>query len=258
MMGQARACPRPACCSRSWRRARRPARGCRRRSPPAWPRTCFMSQGARNWPFLTLIARPVSAAARSRSVWRQRKAGIWSTSTTSATGAHCSALVHVGQHRQPGRLLDLGQDLEALAPGRRRARWSRWCGWPCRRSTCRSGACRARRSSRLSSPAIISACSRLRCAQGPAISASGRWLAMSTRADPDGTRLRHHTSRRLLDGRPDEGGEQRVRRQRGATSARGGTARRRTRDGPAARPSRAGARRATCRRTQPRLSSRPR
>ena len=51
--------------------------------------TCCMSQGARNWPFLMLIARPVSAAARSRSVWRQRKAGICRTSTTSATGLHC-------------------------------------------------------------------------------------------------------------------------------------------------------------------------
>jgi hypothetical protein len=49
-----------------------------------------MSQGARNWPFLTLIARPVCAAATRRSVWRHRKAGIWSTSTASATGAHWS------------------------------------------------------------------------------------------------------------------------------------------------------------------------
>ena len=52
--------------------------------------TCFMSQGARNWPFFTLIAAPVAAAARSRSVCRHRKAGICSTSITSAAGAHCS------------------------------------------------------------------------------------------------------------------------------------------------------------------------
>ena len=51
--------------------------------------TCAMSQGARNWPFLTLTARPVSAAAFKRSVWRLRKAGIWSTSTASAVGRHC-------------------------------------------------------------------------------------------------------------------------------------------------------------------------
>ena len=53
--------------------------------------TFFMSQGARNWPFLTLIARPVAPAASSRSVWRHRKAGICRTSTASATGAHCAA-----------------------------------------------------------------------------------------------------------------------------------------------------------------------
>ena len=47
-----------------------------------------MSQGARNCPFLTLTGRPVSAAATRRSVWRQRKAGICSASTASATGAH--------------------------------------------------------------------------------------------------------------------------------------------------------------------------
>src|SRR5258706_422122 len=41
-----------------------------------------MSGGATNWPFLTLMARPVSAAAMSRSVWRQRKAGIWRTAST--------------------------------------------------------------------------------------------------------------------------------------------------------------------------------
>ena len=52
--------------------------------------TFFMSQGARNWPFLMLIARPVLAAATSRSVCRDRKAGICSTSTASATRAHCS------------------------------------------------------------------------------------------------------------------------------------------------------------------------
>jgi 3-deoxy-D-manno-octulosonic acid (KDO) 8-phosphate synthase len=34
--------------------------------------TWAMSQGARNCPFLTLTARPVAAAASSRSVWRHR------------------------------------------------------------------------------------------------------------------------------------------------------------------------------------------
>ena len=44
-----------------------------------------MSHGETNWPFLMLMAFSVLAAATSRSVWRQRNAGICSTSTTSAT-----------------------------------------------------------------------------------------------------------------------------------------------------------------------------
>src|SRR5262249_3914442 len=47
----------------------------------------FMSPGATNWPFLTFTGLPVFAAARMRSVWRHRKAGICSTSSTSAAGA---------------------------------------------------------------------------------------------------------------------------------------------------------------------------
>src|SRR4029453_6122658 len=49
--------------------------------------TFFMSPGATNWPFLTFTGLPVFATARMRSVWRQRKAGICSTSSTSAAGA---------------------------------------------------------------------------------------------------------------------------------------------------------------------------
>ena len=60
-------------------------------APTTLAMTFFMSQGARNWPFLMLMARPVAAAASSRSVWRDRKAGICSTSTASATGAHCAS-----------------------------------------------------------------------------------------------------------------------------------------------------------------------
>jgi hypothetical protein len=54
--------------------------------------TFFMSHGARNWPFLMLIALPVAAAASSRSVWRLRKAGICSTSTASAAMRQCSSV----------------------------------------------------------------------------------------------------------------------------------------------------------------------
>ena len=58
-----------------------------------------MSHGARNWPFFTFTTRPVSAAATSRSVWRQRKAGICSTSAACATCRALRRLVHVGEHR---------------------------------------------------------------------------------------------------------------------------------------------------------------
>ena len=50
----------------------------------------FMSHGARNWPFLTFTTLPVAPAASSKSVWRQRKAGICRISTAFATSAHCS------------------------------------------------------------------------------------------------------------------------------------------------------------------------
>src|SRR5258708_2957271 len=52
----------------------------------AFATTAFMSHGARNWPFLMLIAHPVFAAASIRSVWRESNAGIWIMSTTFAAG----------------------------------------------------------------------------------------------------------------------------------------------------------------------------
>ena len=42
---------------------------------------------AQNWPFLMLMMAPDFPAATSRSVWRQRKAGIWMMSATLATGS---------------------------------------------------------------------------------------------------------------------------------------------------------------------------
>jgi len=59
--------------------------------PEIFATTFFMSQGARNWPFLTLTTLPVFAAAIRRSVWRLRKAGIWRISTKGATIPHCSS-----------------------------------------------------------------------------------------------------------------------------------------------------------------------
>ncbi len=54
--------------------------------------TMFLaSHGARNWPFFTCSRPPVAwiarAEATTRSVWRQRKAGICSRSTTCAKGS---------------------------------------------------------------------------------------------------------------------------------------------------------------------------
>ncbi len=76
-----------------------------------------MSPGAMNWPFLMLTGRPVRAAATSRSVWRARKAGIWSTSTTSATGVGLLGQVDVRQHGHVELLAHGGQYLKpALEP----------------------------------------------------------------------------------------------------------------------------------------------
>lgn len=46
-----------------------------------------MTDGAQNWPFLMLMVFMVLPAATRRSVWRQRNAGIWSTSATLLRGA---------------------------------------------------------------------------------------------------------------------------------------------------------------------------
>ena len=73
-----------------------------------------MSQGARNWPFFTLIAAPVAPAASRRSVWRERKAGICRTSTASATGAQSGGQVDVGQDRAADAVADGGEHREAL------------------------------------------------------------------------------------------------------------------------------------------------
>ena len=53
--------------------------------------TCFMSSGARNWPFLMLTGLPARATASMKSVCRHRNAGVCSTSTTAATAAISSS-----------------------------------------------------------------------------------------------------------------------------------------------------------------------
>src|SRR5579875_3647521 len=80
-------CQPPACCSR-----KTPRSVSNSRLVPVertFSTTFFISHGAKNCPFFTLIALPVLAAASTKSVCLQRNAGICSTSHTSATGAHC-------------------------------------------------------------------------------------------------------------------------------------------------------------------------
>src|SRR5260221_12115900 len=84
--------------------------------------TLPMSQGERNWAFFTLTMRPVLAAAKRRLVWRERKAGIWRMSATSAAGAAWEAAwmsVRVGRWRSGfilGRV-----SVPSERPGRREA-----------------------------------------------------------------------------------------------------------------------------------------
>ena len=65
----------------------------------------LMSVPLRNCAFLMFTVLPVLAAATSRSVWRQRKAGICITSTTSPTGAACQLSWMSVSRRRPYLLL---------------------------------------------------------------------------------------------------------------------------------------------------------
>src|SRR4051812_37802004 len=199
-----------------------------------------MSSGARNWPFFTFTARPVLPAARSRSVWRQRKAGICKTSATSAAGAHCDASwtsVSTGRpvsaftlarmrrpSSSPGPRNDLPLVRLALSKLLLKTAGTRW-----RRAT--SAMRRACRSVN-SSPSIT---------QGPAMTTkepppnfTAPLPGVEAGAERAGSRLGHRRARRhhdllrlllrrglraaalagaLLEGGLDEAGEERVRRE---------------------------------------------
>jgi len=60
-----------------------------RRPSPTLSMAPFIPSGVIHCPFLMFTGRPVAPAATRRSVWRQRKAGIWSASATAAAVAHC-------------------------------------------------------------------------------------------------------------------------------------------------------------------------
>ena len=53
-----------------------------------------------------------------KSVWRHRKAGVCSTSTTARPRPISSSRVHVGEDRHAELALHLGQDLQALVDAR--------------------------------------------------------------------------------------------------------------------------------------------
>ena len=76
--------------------------------------------GARNWPFLTLTARPVARGGDERSVWRHRNAGIWSTSTPRPTGSACPGSWMSVITGDAELALHAGEDLEPVVDARAR------------------------------------------------------------------------------------------------------------------------------------------
>ena len=75
---------------------------------------CSIPLAPRNCPFLILTILPVRAAAAMRSVWRQRKAGIWRTSTYSAAIAASWVSCMSVTTGQPNSSLTLASILSAL------------------------------------------------------------------------------------------------------------------------------------------------
>ena len=74
-----------------------------------------ISHGDRNCPFLTLTTLPGLCAQRSsKSVCRQRNAGICRISTTFRRLRRLLFRMHVGQHRHAKLILHLLQDRQAL------------------------------------------------------------------------------------------------------------------------------------------------
>ena len=96
----ARACRRPACCSRKRRRARSPARRPRRRRS-SLATTFFMSQGARNCPFLTLTARPVRAGGDQQVGLAAQEGGDLQHVDRLRGERALRGLVHVGSTGRP-------------------------------------------------------------------------------------------------------------------------------------------------------------
>ena len=101
------------------RRCRARSAGCRwRRLSVSLAATCRMSRGARNCALLD-VDGPAGPPPRrrSRSVCRDRKAGIWSTSATSAAGAACAARGCRSGSAARCALLTAAESLQAIVAG---------------------------------------------------------------------------------------------------------------------------------------------
>ena len=121
--GSRRSCPRSVCQISA--------------APPccSLPVTCAISCGERNWPFFTLTARPVAAAARRRSVCRLEEGGDLQDVADLRDGGDLRA--SRGRRSGPGTRTRASPGRAARRPSSSpvpRAPASRRCGSPCRRS----------------------------------------------------------------------------------------------------------------------------
>ena len=148
--------------------------------------TFFMSQGARNWPFLTLTTLAgLGRGDQQVGLAAQEGRDLQHVDGLRRRAAHCSrscTSVSTGRPSVSRISAKIGSAcVEADA-----ARACRdWCGSPCRTRSCRRGRCRAAPAISFSADAISSACARLSSWQGPAISASGSALPKRDGADRD-------------------------------------------------------------------------
>jgi hypothetical protein len=138
-----------------------------------------------------------AAQAWMKSVWRHRKAGVCSTSTTAATAASSMLGVHVGQHRHAELLLHVGEDVQPLLHAQAAERLARAAiGLVVGRLVDEVDAQRA--ADFRSCPAVSSAISRDSMTQGPAIRNSG-WSSPTSKAAQLHARLSIWCRRASLD-----------------------------------------------------------
>ena len=84
--------------------------------------TFFMSHGARNWPFLTLIGLPVSAAAIEQVGLTAEEGGYLQNVNDFGDFSALLGQVHVGDDRHADFLADLFEDRgQTISRSRRRA-----------------------------------------------------------------------------------------------------------------------------------------